>query len=288
MKTSLKLFLILLVAIGLVAGAYWYMAHGIARTNNQTESKTSRLSDSTRAVLASLEAPIEIRFYNLLDPATVPDSMRAFAERVNGLLADYEREGDGKIKVVRYESELSSAANAASADGIRAFNIDKGDACYLGIAVGSAQKRESIPQLSQEWEQALEYDLSRAIARVNEAAPAQAAPMPAPSKRDVVAVEQLMHANPALASASLEEGTEMLRTTALDEFKAAATEMQARMKQAELRLAQAQSGNSEPEQKAAAAELQQIRTEQAEKLKEIAARLQTQVAALRQAKASPQ
>ncbi len=288
MKNSLKLFVMFLVAIGLVAGAYWYYAHGIAQTNKMAEIKSSALSNSTRAVLAKLDSPVEIRFYNLLDPASVPESMRAFAGRVNRLLADYEREGNGNIKLVRYEGDLNAMANVASADGIRAFNIDKGDACYLGISIASGQKKESIPQLSQEWEQALEFDLSRAIARVNEAPPAQTTPLAGPSKADVAAVEQLMRANPALASASLEQGKEMLRTAAIDEFKAAALEMQARMKRAELRLVQAQNDKSESDQKAAAAELQQIRTEQTEKLKEIAAHLQTQVAALQRAKAPAQ
>jgi len=60
--------------------------------------------------------------------------------------------------------------------------------------------------------------------------------------------------------------------------------MEEQVKQAEQRFLQAQSDPSEAAQQAARKELQEIRTQQTEKLKQIASRLHDQIAALEQLK----
>ena len=85
------------------------------------------------------------------------------------MLSAYQQQAGGKIKVTSVNSQSNAGANAALTDGLSAFNQDKGDACYLGVALMLNGKKETLPRLSPEWEQALEPDLTRAIARLLDA-----------------------------------------------------------------------------------------------------------------------
>lgn len=279
-RTRVNILVLALVLLGLAAGAVWYSRHGrehgTIKNNGAADSVV--LSDSTKAVLKNLDSTVEIHFYSLLDQASVPASTFAFADRINQMLAEYQQVGDGKISVTLYNA--SSDANAASADGLKPFNLDKGDACYLGLSVSYKGQKESFPQLSAEWEQALEFDLSRAIARLagTQSTPNSPANLPMP---DSTLIEEVKRAIPNLASISVADGAQILRETALRDFKTAAADQ---VKEAEQRLTEAQNGKSEAEQQAAMKHFQQVQAEQTEKLKQIAARLQAQIATLKQIK----
>jgi len=159
------IFLLLVVCLlGIASGAYWFYRasqRGAASAGGPASGASGIvLSDSTTSILAGLESSLEIRFYALLDPATVPASVTAFAGRVGQLLSEYQKDAPGKIKVTSFTSQSNSDANAAMADGITVFNLDKGEACYLGITLALNGRKETLPHLSPDWEQALEPDLS--------------------------------------------------------------------------------------------------------------------------------
>jgi hypothetical protein len=101
---------------------------------------------------------------------------------------------------------------------------------------------------------------------------------------DAATIEEVKQAIPNFASVSLEEGTQVLREAALKQFTAAAKEMDAQVQQAQQQLAQAENGQSAAGQQTAMKHVQQIQAEQTEKLQRIAARLQAQIAALKQLK----
>jgi len=267
--------ILFLAALGAVAFQHY---RSVQARKTAAAAAEVALSSSTETVLNGLKSPVEIRFYSLLDPASTPESLRAFSERVSRLLAEYERAGNGKVRVVRYGEITDANSKAAAADGIRAFNRDKGDACYLGIAAVRDGQTESMAELSPDWEQALESDLSRAVARVNEAVPPGTTPANV-SASEIKAAQAAIDSNPALATATLEQGTQILRDQALAEFKAAVADMQNQTKQAEQRLSQG--GISEAD---VAKEIEKIRAEQTAKLQEITARLHDQLAALAQSK----
>jgi hypothetical protein len=274
---------------GLAVSAFWFYQsprHGPAGSAANHGRPSVVLSEATRAALHRLEGPIELRFYSLLDPASVPASVQAFARRVDQLLAAYQEEAKGKINLIRFASASGSNANSAIADGVKPFNLDKGDACFLGIAVSRDGHKESLPELAPEWEQALEPDLTRAILRVANASTQARPTLAAAAKPDPGVIESVKRALPNLASVSVAEGTRVLREAALKEFTEAAQQMQAQVKEAQERLAQARNGGSDAEQQAAIKQLQQVQTEQSEKLKEIAARSKAQIDALQQLKAS--
>lgn len=273
--------------LGGAAAALWlrYAAHRSAAASDSglAGKPGAVLSDSTRAVLQRLQAPVEIRLYALLDPAGTMESLRAFAGRVDELVSRYEQESDGKIKVTRCQARSNETEKAAGADGLKAFNIDKGDACFLGLAVVGGGRKESLPHLAPEWEPALESDLTRAILRLLEAtAPARPAAITPPA--DPANIEEVKRAFPDLASVSVEEGTRVLRETALKDFQAAAKEMDLKLKEAEQRVVQARNGQSEGEQQAALKNLQQVQAEQTARLQQIAAQLQGRISALKQLK----
>jgi uncharacterized coiled-coil protein SlyX len=203
-----------------------------------------------------------------------------YAKKVDEVLAEYESVSNGQIKVSRYTS-VEEAAEHAATDGIRPFNLDKGEGCYLGLAVASKDKKESLPYLSPQWEQALASDVARAIQRVTQAA----APVitTAPSRTEMVAAEQVKRSLPDLASVSVAEGTQKLREDGRNELRVAVTEGEQKIKELEQRLAQV--GASESEQQATAKELDEVKRAQAEKFKQLAAQVQAQVAALERMKA---
>lgn len=278
-RVGILMLSVLVLALGLIAGKYWYLH---ARGNGA--AAVDVLSANTRTVLAQLSAPVELRFFSLLDPASVPAMERKFSGRVEKLLAAYETAAPGKLTVKRFDTLSDNNANAAAADGITVFNLDKGEACYFGVTVVCAGQKETLPRLSSEWEPALESDLTRAILRVVSAqvpAPKFSTTAPADDQAAVAAVKKLV---PDYADVSVADGEQKIRAVGLADFQAAAKEMEPRLAAARQRLSQAQAGQSEADKQAALKQLQQLQTEQTAKLNEIAMRVQAQIAALEQLK----
>jgi hypothetical protein len=248
--------------------------------------ETGSLSEGTRTALQNLESPVEVRCYTMLDPKTVSPEMKDFAARVEKLIAAYEVESAGKVQVQRFSSTSDpDAVHSASRDGVQPFNLQSGDACFLGVAVAQDDRLETLPRLSAEWESALEADLTRAITRVaaKPAAPAVAGSGIDPAVR-AAALEQVQLAIPQPANLSLDDGKKRLREAAFEEFKAATIETQTRVTEAQQKLAAIQGNGSDADRQAALRELQEAQRIQATKLKEIAARSQAQVEAWEQLK----
>ncbi len=289
-KASARTVLVVLVAFALGGGlgAYWFHRSKPAPDSaSHTEPGAQlALSESTRAVLNRLNSPVEVRFYSLLEPANTPDATKAFAQRADRILEQYVQEASGKLKLTRFASMSQANANAALADGLKAFNLGNGDSGYLGVALSLKGQKESVAQLSPEWEPALESDLTRAIARLLDATrPATASG--ANSQADTAALEAVKALIPDVSAVSLEAGTQILRESALKQFQAAAKEMEAEVKEAQQQVADAQNGKSEAELQAALQHLRQVQVQQNDKLKEIAAQAQAQVQALQGLKAKP-
>jgi len=268
---------------GFVAGAYWHYRAAQTRKPNEYAQGDIQLSEGTKSILRRLESPVEIRFYSLLSQENVSASLRAFAERADKLLAAFEQAAEGRISVARHSTLSDAEIKAAASDGILPFNLDKGDACFLGLTVVQGGQKESLRQLLPEWEQALESDLSRAIERVISTRAAAQEVLP-PSATELAATGELQRKLPNLISMTLEEGTRILRDAALKEFEAAATEGEAQLQAAQERFAQTQNSQSEAERQAAREQFMQLQAAQREKLKGIAARLQAQISALERLK----
>jgi len=239
-------------------------------------NSTRTLSESTLKVLTRINSPVEIRFYSLLDPTSIPDSLKTFSSRVDQLVTAYEQQTNSNIRVSRRTGASEADPAAASADGIKPFNLDKGDACYLGITVATGGQKESLPRLDPDWEPALESDLTRAIARVIET-PTKAATAKVPGKLDPAITDEVRREIPNVETVPLEEGKRILREAALKEFGNAAKEMEVQIKNAQQRVKLAQSPAAK---ETAMKNLHQVQLEQAEKLKDIAAKSEAQIQTL--------
>ena len=164
-----RLVLLVLVAFALGLGLATYLfqrGSGSRVPANSAIAVRGSLSVHTSEVLQGLERRWK-------SGSTRCSILRACLPRFGTLpggsircLTEYAAVAEGKLKVVRYLSPSDAAANAASADRIKPFNLDKGNACFLGLALSCQDRKESIPQLAPEWEQALEPDLTRAILRL--------------------------------------------------------------------------------------------------------------------------
>lgn len=279
---SARIVLLALVCLiaGFAAGVYWIPR--TAKLNGPVALGATGergLSEGTQALLKGLDSAVEIRYYALLDPTSVSDSFNAFAERVDRLLTEYRQESRGKIKLTRYTSPSDSATKAAAADGIKPFNMHRGEPCYLGLTVAYKNRKETLPHLSPDWEPAIEADLSRALIRVLSGGAAGTA-FTAPAEPDRAMIEEVRRLIPDWESVSVQGGTQILRAQALQEFATAKEALEQKVQAAEQRFVQAQSADSASAQQAALQDLQQLRAQQADSLKQLAARLQAQISAL--------
>ncbi len=276
-----------LITLSIVAGAAWYF--GSARSGKLAADPPEpdiRLSDGTRTVLKRLKSPVEIRFYSLLDEAENPGSLVAYAGRVDRLLAAYVRDSDARIKVTRHTSGSEADLNAAAADGIGSFNLDQGKPCYLGLGVSQGDQQESLPRLAPEWEQALEADLTRTILRVT-GARTFAAQAAATAQADSAASAELKRSIPNFDALTMEEVRKILRERAFKALEEAKAATQTQVAQAQQQLNQAVGSKSKAEQEAAIEQVRQAQAAQVDQLKEIAARLQTELTLLELLKGTP-
>jgi len=146
------------------------------------------------------------------------------------------------------------------------------------MEIASEARKETLRRLDPKWEQALEADVIRSVERVG-------APLPSPAKTatsapDPAVLESVKSQLPDLASVSVEEGTKRLRLASFEEFRKAASEMERELKAVQERVKSAQG----PELELARRELQKVQMEQMQRLKDIAARSQAQIDALKQLK----
>ena len=132
-----------------------------------TEGDVYTLSPGTKAILSKLEAPVRLRFYYTQGSNAVPVGLKTFAQRVEDLLAEYRRAGNGKVIIDRFNPEPDSdAEDSAALDNVEGQMTNTGEKFYLGLAVSFLDQKASIPVLSPDRERLLEYDITRAIAQV--------------------------------------------------------------------------------------------------------------------------
>jgi len=122
-----------------------------------------------------------------------------------------------------------------------------------------------------------------AMPTVNASRPARPFVPPHPPV-DATAIVEVKQAIPNFASVSLADGEQILREAALKKFAAAAKDLGIQIKQAQEQLVQAENGQPAAAQQTAREHLQRIQAQETEKLQEIAAHLQAQIAALQQLK----
>ncbi len=134
-----------------------------------TKENAYTLSDGTRKILAGLDTTVKIRFYCSQGATASPETvfLKSYARKVEDLLGEYKQAGKGKIIIEKYDPQPDSdAEDSARLDGVEGLPLQSGEKFYLGLAVNLLDAKQSIPFLQPNRERLLEYDLSRAITRV--------------------------------------------------------------------------------------------------------------------------
>jgi ABC-type uncharacterized transport system involved in gliding motility auxiliary subunit len=154
--------LIILIAFNFIVGAARVRA-------DLTQEKAYTLSAGTKAILKKLDAPVTIRFYCTQSESATPETvfLKGYARKVEDLLAEYKQVAGNKLKIEKYDPQPDSdAEDSARLDGMEPTPLPGVDKYYLGLAVKCADQLQSIPFLGPNRERLLEYDLTRAISRV--------------------------------------------------------------------------------------------------------------------------
>jgi ABC-type uncharacterized transport system involved in gliding motility auxiliary subunit len=165
---------ILYSAAGIVAMALILIAVniliGAARQRvDLTKEKAYTLSAGTRSILRKLDTPVTIRFYCTQSENATPETvyLRDYARRVEDLLGEYKQAAGGKLVVQKFNPQPDSdAEDSARLDDVEGQELSNGEKFYLGLAVSLLDEKQAIPFLAPDRERLLEYDLSRAISRI--------------------------------------------------------------------------------------------------------------------------
>ncbi len=138
-----------------------------------TAERAYTLSPGTKAILAKLDTPVQIRFYCTRGENDMPVMLKTYAQRVEDLLGEFRQHSKGQIEIQKLDPQPDSdAEDSAKLDGIEGQMIQTGSQIYLGLSVSMLDQKEVIPFLGDSpdrlarREKLLEYEIARAISRV--------------------------------------------------------------------------------------------------------------------------
>src|SRR5437867_2842237 len=95
-----------------------------------TQEKAYTLSPGTKAILRKLDTPVKVRFYCTQSENATPETvfLKAYAKRVEDLLAEYKQVAGSKLIVERYDPQPDSdAEDSARLDGIEGQTLSNGE-----------------------------------------------------------------------------------------------------------------------------------------------------------------
>jgi ABC-2 type transport system permease protein len=126
------------------------------------------LSEGSGAIVGRVGSPVTISFYFSRSEKAVPQPIKDFARRVEGLLAQYEAAGNEKVIVRVIDAQPDSALEDTMIHlGIEPRILaEREKHFYMGIEVAHAGKSIVMPILEMDKERNLEFEISRAIQRV--------------------------------------------------------------------------------------------------------------------------
>ncbi|MGO8701821.1 MAG: Gldg family protein [Limisphaerales bacterium] len=171
-QKNLESFLYSTIGVGamlIVLVAFYVLTSAAKDRVDLTADKAFTLSPGTKKILGKLDSRVTIRFYCTQGDTAMPPALRTYAQHIEDLLAEYQQAGRGKIIVQKLDPKPDSdAEDSARLDGVegQATSPFGGDKIYMGLVVSMLDEKVAIPWLPPNRERLLEYDLSRAIARV--------------------------------------------------------------------------------------------------------------------------
>ncbi|WP_446831356.1 Gldg family protein [Candidatus Foliamicus sp.] len=137
-----------------------------------TEARLYTLSDGAREVLESIAEPIQLYFFISRSGLADSPGLRAWADRVEDMLAEFESAADGRLQVsVIDPAPFSEEEDRAAAFGLQGVRLQISDEpLYFGVAGSNAVgDEELIPFMDPQREQFLEYDLAKLVHTLSDA-----------------------------------------------------------------------------------------------------------------------
>ena len=134
-----------------------------------TQEKVYTLSDGTRTILKKLDTPVKIRFYCTQSETATPETvyLKTYARQVEDLLQEYKQVAGKNLVIEKYDPQPDSdAEDSAKLDGLEPQPVPGEDRFYLGLSISLADQTVALPFLDPSRDRQLEYDITRAIARV--------------------------------------------------------------------------------------------------------------------------
>jgi ABC-type uncharacterized transport system involved in gliding motility auxiliary subunit len=157
----------ILLVIGIALNAIF---SGVRVRADLTADRAYTLSEGTRKILGTLEAPVQVRYYFSASAPDMDVGLKTYARRVEDLLNEFAALSGGRLEIKKFDPKPDSdAEDSANLDGVQGQQLQPpfGDPIYFGLAVSSLDAKAALPFLSPQRERLLEYDLARAIAQVS-------------------------------------------------------------------------------------------------------------------------
>ena len=154
--------LAILVAFNVIVGA-------VPKRLDLTQEKAYTLSAGTKEILRKMDTPVKIRFYCTQAESATPATLylKNHAKKVEDLLAEYKQVAGKNLIIEKFDPQPDSdAEDSARLDGLEPQAVPGAERFYLGISVGLADSRASLPFLAPDRERQLEYDITRAISQL--------------------------------------------------------------------------------------------------------------------------
>jgi ABC-type uncharacterized transport system involved in gliding motility auxiliary subunit len=158
---GIGLAIVLFFSVNLLAGALLKSSR-----LDLTEDRLFTLAEGTKQVLRSIDEPVDLRLYYSKGLDELGPYFATYADRVDELLAEYQRLSDGKIRVERLDPQpFSPEEDLAVAEGLRGLPVhDDGTLAYFGLSGrNSTDDDEVLAYLAPERGDFLEYDLTRMV-----------------------------------------------------------------------------------------------------------------------------
>jgi ABC-type uncharacterized transport system involved in gliding motility auxiliary subunit len=158
---GIGLAIVLFFSINLLAGALLKSSR-----LDLTENRLFTLADGTKEVLRSIDEPIDLRLYYSEQLDELGSYFATYANRVDELLAEYQRLSGGKVRVERLDPQpFSPEEDLAVAEGLQGLPVhDDGTLAYFGLSGrNSTDDDQVLAYLAPERGDFLEYDLTRMI-----------------------------------------------------------------------------------------------------------------------------
>ena len=131
-----------------------------------TENQLYTLSDGTEEILSEIEEPINLYFFFSEKVSEDLTSLRAYAQRVEEMLREYQLTAGDRINLQIIDPEpFSEQEDQAAAFGLQSVPVNQsGDELYFGLAgTNAVDGLEVISFFQPDKEEFLEYELSKLI-----------------------------------------------------------------------------------------------------------------------------